>query len=335
MPNIALIAYDGCYTSSLAKVQDNLHIANAYWRKQHGDTEGQFATKVLSMDGQGVASVGGLSFNVDGDLSLADDCQVIVVPSLFYEGELPFGRKLKQMAPMVDWLRQQHGKGKTIMGHCTSSFIIAETGLLNGGIATTSWWLEKKFRQRYPNIELNIRQLYVEHQRVMTGAAANSEQLMTLRLIERFMGKSIANQCAKATLLNTNEVEQTAFLTLENQLEHNDPLVSKAQAWLQRNMKERFSLNQLADELAVSTRTLIRRFKQVLDETPNRYLQNLRIDTAKRMLENSGLPVESVMLQVGYTDLSSFSRLFQRKTGLTPRAYRQRFHNQQRSGTDG
>ncbi|MCV6624793.1 MAG: helix-turn-helix domain-containing protein, partial [Cellvibrionaceae bacterium] len=290
MPNIALLAYDDCYTSSLAKVQDNLHIANAYWRKQHGDTEGQFVTKVISVDAKNVASIGGLNFFVDGDLSLADDCQVIVVPSLFYSGEPAFSRKLKQMRPMVDWLRSQHAKGKTLMGHCTSSFILAETGLLDGGIATTSWWLEKRFRQRYPDVELNIRQLFVEHNRVMSGAAANSEQLMTLRLIERFMGKSIASQCAKATLLNTNEVEQTAFLTLENQLEHNDPLVSKAQAWLQRNMKERFSLNQLADELAVSTRTLIRRFKQVLDETPNRYLQNLRIDTAKRMLENSGLP---------------------------------------------
>jgi len=332
MPTIALIAYDDCYTSSIAKVQDNLHIANAYWRKQHGDTEGQFVTKVLSPGAKEVTSTGGLRFCVDGDLDLAEDAQVIVVPSLFYAGEVAFNRKLKQMQPLTDWLKTQHSKGKTLMGHCTSSFILAETGLLKGGTATTSWWLDKKFRQRYPDINLNIRQLYVEHNRVMTGAAANSEQLMALRLIERFMGKSIANQCAKATLINTNEVEQTAFLTLENQLEHNDPLVSKAQAWLQRNMKERFSLNQLADELAVSTRTLIRRFKQVLEETPNRYLQNLRIDTAKRMLENSGLPVESVMLQVGYTDLSSFSRLFQRKTGLTPRAYRQRFHNQQRAG---
>lgn len=334
MPNIALIAYDDCYTSSLAKVQDNLNVANAFWRKQHGDTEGQFTTKILSMDQEVIQTTSGLRMLSDGNLSQAEDCQVIFVPSLHYAGELPFNRRIRQLQPLVDWLRSQHKKGKLIMGHCTSSFILAETGLLDGGTATTSWWLEKRFKQRYPNIELNIRQLYIEHNRVISGAAANSEQLMALRLIERFMGKSIANQCAKATLLNTNEIEQTAFLTLENQLEHNDPLVSKAQAWLQRNMKERFSLDQLADELAVSTRTLIRRFKQVLDETPNRYLQNLRIDTAKRMLENSGLAVESVMLQVGYTDLSSFSRLFQRKTGLTPRAYRQRFQHQLKTGTE-
>ena len=174
-------------------------------------------------------------------------------------------------------------------------------------------------------IFLKVEQLITEQDRLICGGAANSHQLISLRMVENCMGTNIASLSAKTLLVDTNEIEQTPYLTLQNQQQHNDQLVSSAQSWIQRNLKEKISLEELSQHLSVSQRTLIRRFKYAIKDTPNSYIQNLRIDTAKKLLESSGHSVDKIMEQVGYADISSFSRLFRRKTGLTPKAYRQRF----------
>ncbi len=102
--------------------------------------------------------------------------------------------------------------------------------------------------------------------------------------------------------------------------------MAKAQYWLQNHLSETIEQKALADHLNVSQRTLIRRFKQELDTTPLAYLQAVRIEAAKRLLENTGDPLAEIIERVGYLDASSFSRLFRKMTGVTPHAYRQRFN---------
>ncbi len=325
MPNITIAVFNGCRSSSFTNLLDMLDIANLQWQKRYGTTDTLFRWQLASIDGQPIRTATHIRMAVDSSLQAAPDTDIVMVAAAQYSNKQDFPSVLQAQQPLVNWLKRRGDNGALILSLCTGTFLLAETGLLDHQQATTTWWLADLFRARYPQVDLHVEQLLIDSKDFLIAGAGNTDALMALKLIERYMGQQIASLTSKLMLVDSNQVEQTPYLTLQQQLQHNDSLVADAQTWLQVHMREPGALDKLAEHLKVSSRTLIRRFKHVMDVTPNRYLQNLRIDTAKRLLETSDKTIEGVMLQVGYNDLSSFSRLFQRKTGLTPRAYRGRF----------
>jgi transcriptional regulator GlxA family with amidase domain len=130
---------------------------------------------------------------------------------------------------------------------------------------------------------------------------------------------------AKALLIDTNRISQASYATLLNEHGHADQLVARAQRRMETTIQQRFRLSDLAAYLAVSERTLNRHFKQAVGDAPLGYLQTLRVEVAKRLLEKGGIAVDVVSQRVGYGDLSTFRQLFKRKTGLSPREYQRRF----------
>jgi transcriptional regulator GlxA family with amidase domain len=224
-------------------------------------------------------------------------------------------------------LRRQHERGALIAANCSATFLLAETGLLDHRAATTSWWLTRAFRQRYPLVDLRSNETVTEQDGLLCSGAATAYLSLALRLVEKFAGPGIAAATAKTMLIDTNQLSQAPYkvLTMQNNLPHADQLVQQAQRWMERRLRQPFTLGDLAGELGVSERTLIRRFKQALGSTPVGHLQTLRIEFAKSLLETTVLTVDAVSERVGYIDPSSFRRLFKRETGLAPREYHQRF----------
>ncbi|WP_423898012.1 GlxA family transcriptional regulator [Candidatus Pelagadaptatus aseana] len=146
-----------------------------------------------------------------------------------------------------------------------------------------------------------------------------------LGLIETQVSPEVANLSAKTLLINQRQINQSPFQELNVAIATDDPLIEKAQYKLKNHLQKEVDFTLLARELGVSQRTLIRRFKQVVGDTPLSYLQNLRIEHAKNLLENSPLTVGDIVLEVGYTDVSAFNRLFRQRVGLPPSVYRQQF----------
>ncbi len=325
MPLVAFLAYEGCFASSLSGAQDLLLFANSHWRQQKNSEGGQFRWCTVALERGAVTTASGLTLMPDHSIKDMPSPDIIFIPSFVYEGRGAFERKLTASHKLIKSIQFLYEKGYGLSTHCTGSFLLAEAGLLTGREATTSWWLAHHFKERYPHIPLKIDQLMIEHDGLTCGGSAGAEQMIIMNLIERSMGQTIASLCAKTLLLNVNQLEQTPYMTLQDQQGHNDTIVTAAQTWLQKNIQQKFSLEKLARHLSVSPRTLIRHFRTAIDDTPNSYLQKLRVDTAKKLLESTDKPVEHIMLQVGYEDISSFSRLFRRKTSLTPHAYRNRF----------
>ena len=148
---------------------------------------------------------------------------------------------------------------------------------------------------------------------------------LALRLVERFAGAQLAAATAKLLLIDLNRISQTSYATLLDQNGHTDRLVAQAQSRMEATLQQRFRLSELAAHLAVSERTLNRRFKQAVGKAPLEYLQTLRVEIAKRLLESGRVGFDVVSERVGYGDPSTFRQLFKRKTGLSPRQYQQRF----------
>jgi len=112
------------------------------------------------------------------------------------------------------WLRAQWQAGTVLAANCTGTFLLARTGLLDGREATTTWWLEKHFRVRYPAVELSLQDVLTEADRLLCAGASASYLLQAIRVIELCCGPVVASRCAKSMLIDVSQTTQMAVLPL-------------------------------------------------------------------------------------------------------------------------
>jgi transcriptional regulator GlxA family with amidase domain len=323
MFRIGFFIYEGCYLSSLSGPIDAFQIANAFAKKQLGNnTDAFFSWSTIGLNKDPITTSCGIRLTPDTEISAQESFDLLYIPSFPYKGIDVFEQLSKQLTPSYEWLKDAWENGVVICSNCTSAFILAETGLLNDKLATTAWWLERVFANRYPNVNLDITQLITEQDNIVCAGAGNSHQNLAMNLIEKQFSKELAIQCAKTLMVDARLAAQSPYQNLLTAAPSEDPVIQKAQHWLHTHMNTNIDLAWLAADLGVSQRTLIRKFKAELDETPIRYLQNIRIEAAKSLLETTKMPIPEIVEQIGYSDLSAFSKLFKQRTQLTPKGYR-------------
>lgn len=329
MHHVRFWAFDGILASGISGPIDVFTTANTMWADLHRDPDlpPLLEWRIESPNGRPVQTASGQIVNVDGPINPHTHADAIIVPGPFVLDTPRFLERMGSLQTLLAALRKQHKRGAMIASYCSGSFILAEAGLLDGRPATTHWALAKSFRQRYPKVDLHVAEVMTEQDRILCSGAVTTYFNLALRLLERLAGSSLAAAAGKMLLIDTNRISQTSYITLtvQDQQQHADRLVKRGHRWMEKNLHRCFRLDELADHLAVSERTLNRRFKKAVGQAPLQYLQALRIEVAKRLLETSGLNVETVSERTGYTDLSTFRRLFKRKTGLSPRDYQRRF----------
>lgn len=324
MIKFAIVALDGCYGSSLHGLVDLLVVANAHIKKQSGNDVPFFTWQFIAFDNREITTSNGLPMSLEST-SDGQNFDVIFIPGILYEGAKQFKQTLKNQLAMYQWLNVQHKQGAIVSANCTSTFFLAESGLLNDKTCTTIWWLEHLFKKYYPKIQLSFDELIIEQDRVITAGAATSHFQLGLNLLKRFTTENIVQQTAKAMLIDTRKVHVSPEQLLNVAREHNNRLLQKAQDWIDQNLSNTFTLKQMAKELATTERTITRQFNDVLATSPIKYIKNLRINSAKYLLEHSELSLEQIIDKVGYKDRSSFSKVFSKYTGLPPISYRRQF----------
>jgi transcriptional regulator GlxA family with amidase domain len=327
VPLVRIWVYDGILASSVAGAADIFTAANAISTEWRGRSPGKpplLKWRIESLDGRDVQSASKQMISVDGPIDARSPADAVIVPGPFVRDVERFLEKTEVVAPLLVALRRQHERGVLLASYCTGSFLLAEAGLLDGGAATTHWAKGKVFARRYPEVDLQIADIITEQDGIICSGAVTSSLNLALRIVEKLAGADVAAETGKLMLIDTNRVSQTSYATRREE-PHSDLLVARAQRWIEKSLQRGFNLGELARHLAVSERTLNRRFKQALGEPPLHYLQTLRVDVAKRLLETRRLKVDSVSERVGYGDLSTFRRLFKRETGLSPREYQRRF----------
>lgn len=334
MKSIAFVATNNCYMSCISGVIDALAITNQHWQYHNKDaTDPLFRWEILSLDGEDVRSGNGLTLNVDRRLSDIDQTfDTVIAPALNYPDEAQFLNDLESLDPLIPWLHKQQQQGAVLAAACSGTFLLARGGFLQGRVATTTWWLAQLFNHLYPDITLREDQILVEDDGIICAGAVNSYQNLALHLIEKFAGYAVAAQCARLMLIDSSQISQAPFANTQGRWRHSDELVLKAQTWIERNYYKEISLDDIADNIATSSRTLSRRFNSAMGMSPVNYLQKVRIEAAKRLLENSGMHLEAIIERVGYHDVSSFRRLFMRITNTTPHEYRKRFSHHASDG---
>jgi len=323
---IAIIALDQCLASAIAGSIDLLHAANQIGSSLRHDNSSIFDWKISSISGEPVCTSNGSMQQVDTRCSYLRRSDVIYVPGIALIDEARLVNILTLNQSVIRWLSGQATRGRLIASSCTGAFILAEAGLLDGKSATTAWPVTDLFTARYPDVALRSDQILVDSGNIITSGSANSYQDLMLAIIQRFTTEKIARLTARYMLVDQGRCSQSAYRLRSEDIPTN-PLVRAAHKIIHASLDRSLPVTHIAEQLNVSERTLIRKFKQNTGSGPNTYIQNLRIDHAKYLLETTSLPHEDVAQDVGYSDTSSFRRLFKRKTGMTLGDYRKRFGN--------
>jgi transcriptional regulator GlxA family with amidase domain len=228
------------------------------------------------------------------------------------------------------WLADRHRAGATVCSVCTGAVLLARAGLLDGREATTHWSAVDIMAQCFPKVILKperIIQSSGEEHRIITAGGASAWQDLLLYLIARFAGEEEARRAAKIYLLGDRSDGQLPFTSMGAQRSHDDATVARCQEWLADHYDDPSPVSRMVDLSGLPARTFKRRFKAATGYTPIGYVQAMRVEEAKQLLETTDLPTDSVGKEVGYVEPAFFRRLFKRKTGITPARYRQRFQN--------
>jgi len=236
----------------------------------------------------------------------------------------PHGRYPRETA----WLKRMHGNGAVLASVCTGSLVLAEAGLLDGIEAAAHWAYRDVFRDHYPKVKMResaILCLSGESNRVVTAGGTSSWQELSLYLIARFGGIRQALLTTKIFLLGDRSDGQLPFSLMLPHPRSSDGVIAECQTWIGANYACANPVARMARRAGLTPRTFARRFRASTGYEPMDYVQSLRMDEARQLLETDGLSVEDIGHAVGYEDPTSFRRLFKRKSGLTPAAYRRKF----------
>ncbi len=236
------------------------------------------------------------------------------------------GARGAEAPALLDWAKMQHHHGALACSVCAGAFWLAQAGLLTNRPATTHWALETPFRAAFPAVDLRPEHILVDDHDVITAGGLMAWLDLGLHLTGLWFGGSAVSHLARHLLVDPAGREQRHYSSFRPNRTHGDAQILT----VQRHMEQHLSTPLLAEPLAqlagLSLRTFMRRFQAATGYPPNGYLQALRVERARSALERGGDTVGEIAWRVGYQDLSAFSRVFKSRTGLTPGAYRRRFH---------
>lgn len=313
---VSVLVLDGVFDSGLSVILDTLATANELSPRKSSRLE-----VTLHGLGRGATTAHGLRVPLE-PLSERRRPDVVIVPALGCKTRETVLAALERrdVAEACDLLQRLTRAGSRVAGACTATFVLAQAGLLDGGKATTTWWLAPLFRELYPAVTLDDSRMVVQSSRVVTAGAALAHVDLSLWLV-RQRSPELARQTARFLLYDTSPSQ--AQFAMPDHLAHADPIVEQFEAWAHQHLAN-FDLARAAKHVGTSQRTLERRMRAVLGKTPLSYVQDLRVEAAVHRLSTTRDSLEQIASAVGYSDGVTLRTLLRKKTGRGVRELRAR-----------
>lgn len=320
MKNVAIIVPQGEFIlSSLIGTFKAFSGANAYMVQIGKDPV--FKVQLVGLDRNAHLYNGLFSIHPDVLLNDAATPDLLIIPA-----SAP--QCLAQNEAFIPWVLSQYKQGAEVASLCTGAFMLASTGLLKGKQCSTHWMAAPAFRQQFPDVNLVTEKVITDQDGLYTSGGAYSFLNLVMHLIEKYCGRHVAIYLAKVMEIEIERKNQSQFSIFQGQKEHEDEPIREAQTYIERNVGEKISIDQLATRFAISRRNFERRFKKATSNTPVEYLQRVKMEAAKKSLESGRENVNEVMYAVGYSDSKAFRTVFKKVTGLSPLEYRKKYNRE-------
>lgn len=227
---------------------------------------------------------------------------------------------------LVSWLRRYQARLSTLASICTGAFILGAAGVLDGHRATTHWSFLHDLARRFPAVEVVDDGIFTREGRLWTSAGITAGIDLTLSMVEEDHGKAVAMAVAKKLVLflrrSGNQAQFSAALRRQGR---SPARLRDLGAFVVEHIDESLSVERLAEGVGMSVRSLSRWCRAHLEESPAEVVRRIRIDEARRLLEETSLPIKDITRRTGLGDTSTLWRLFTAHLGVTPAEYRERF----------
>jgi transcriptional regulator GlxA family with amidase domain len=321
MKKLAILLPNGCSTlSSLILTIEVIAKANNYFKTK--DKKPVFDVLLVGSAPQNVIKSGAFSIVQDKNIHEVEHADLIIIPAVGNDIEFA----LKQNSENIDWVIHQYKNGAEVASLCTGAFILAQAGILNGKQCSTHWDSAEIFTTMFPKVNLTIEKIITDEHGVYTTGGAISSLNLVLYLIEKYYNRETAIYCAKLFAIDLDRSSQSAFIIFTGQKNHNDEQIRSAQLFIEKNVGEKIIVEDLSNRFLIDRRTFDRRFKKATGNSPLEYMQRVKIETAKKLLETSRKTVNEVMYEIGYADVKAFREVFKKITGLSPIEYRAKYN---------
>ncbi len=278
----------------------------------------QFDLVRISQDGLPVPHPDGL-MSVDAGLSALGEMDAVLIPSLWLNGPQAVAEQSQLIAALADL-----SPDVLVATLCTGAYLLAASGRLDGKRATTHWMLANGFQSRYPQVQVHADDNLTHDAEVVCSGGSLAAVDVCLYVVQLLGGRDMARNLARLLVTDVSRAPQTLYTPPQGWRRHVDREVSLVEAYIAKHHPQPLLLDDLAQQMHSSVRTLQRRFLAATGMTPIQYQQAVRIERSKDLLESSHEPVALIAERVGYQDRVAFGRIFKKVTGLTPAAYRQR-----------
>jgi transcriptional regulator GlxA family with amidase domain len=294
--------------------------ANEYWKKS-GRKE-LFNIQLAGTSKKVDFYDGLFSVTPHADIAEISKTNLIIIPSLNHN----YQKAVKGNKLLIDWIAKQYKNGAEIASICTGAFLLASSGLLDGRNCSTHWAAADSFRSMFPKVNLQADKLITDENGIYTNGGAYSFLNLMIYLVEKYYDRQTAIFCSKVFQIEMDRQSQSGFIIFKGQKLHGDEMVQQAQAYIEKNLEERISIEHLSSKFAVGRRNFDRRFIKATGNTPIEYSQRVKIESAKRAFETSRKTINEVMYEVGYSDVKAFREVFRKITGMSPLEYRGKYN---------
>lgn len=316
---IAFICLPNILATSLTNAYELFYTANEVSKRLNRRSAPLVSLKKLSQNGAALSLASGLNINADRDWHEDTIYNLVYVPAMWRSPKMALDR----YQSLVSWLQYQYENGAILNATGTGACFLAETGLLNQRPATTHWHYFDQFARDYPDVQLKRQHFITEAGRLFCAASINAQTDLCLHHIRRFYGQDVASHLSQHFSHEVRQPYDRLNFNQDVNTNHADEDVLQSQLWLQNHLGDnQLSISELAKMFGMSSRNYNRRFQQATGHSPSHYLQNLRMNEARELLQNTNLTIGEISFRVGYLDASHFTALFKRFNNTTPRQFR-------------
>ena len=322
-------------TATVFSILDVLASVGRDWEALHGTppSPATFTVSYITANGAPYWDINGRRITPDATLDEHPKPDLVIVPELLFDPSLPLPGDLVALSR---WIATAYEDGATVASVCSGALLLAEAGLLDGNEATTHWAFADMLARDYPLVKVRRERILVpagEGHRVITAGGASAWEDLLLYLIGRFAGAETARRIAKLHLIEPHGDGQMTYASLTAGRQTEDRIVCEAQLWAADNYACPMPVTEMASRSGLSERSFLRRFRRATGQSPADYVQSLRVEEAKQLLETTDMSVEDISAEVGYSEPSSFRSAFRKRVGVSASVYRRKWRSVSAVGT--
>lgn len=337
LPCVCLLASPETSAAVLYGLYDVLSTAGAVYAEMVRGAPGPkiLDVRIVSATCAPFRCFGGIMVEPHASCEQVRDSDVVIVCDMYVPVDAP---PRGRFSAEIGWLKRMYAQGAILGSVCSGSLVLAEAGLLDDREASGHWAYADLFRKHYPRVRFRLDSILSfagERDRIVTAGGVTSWQDLALHLISRLCGTQDAIRTAKIFLLSDHADGQLPFAVLAPRVQTHDAVIGECQEWIAEHYDCQNPVASMTARSGLKPRTFARRFLAATGYHPVEYVHALRVEEAKQMLETDTIGVEEIGRVVGYEDPAFFRRLFKRKAGVTPAAYRRKYSTMVTANGDG